>query len=259
MVFSSLIFIFLYLFAVIPVYYALPRKFKNTFLFIVSLVFYSYGEPIFIILMILSVGMNYAFGLLIEKNKGKKNLKKVLLITNIIINIGMLGFFKYAGFFVDTIKLIPAFSSLNTPEIPLPIGISFYTFQIMSYTIDVYRNECKAQRSFISLGTYIALFPQLIAGPIVMYVDIENQLGNRKESFEKFNKGVKLFMLGLFKKVMLANALGEMWSALKGGESNGILGAWLGIIAFTLQILFDFSGYSDMARGLGNMLGFEFL
>lgn len=259
MVFSSLIFIFMYLCIVLPIYYILPRKVKNLFLFIASLVFYGYGEPVFIILMIISVTINYLFGILIEKYADNKKKSKALLAVNVLINLAMLGFFKYAAFTVDTVKLIPAFSHLNTPQIPLPIGISFYTFQSMSYTIDVYRGHCKAQKNYIALGTYVALFPQLIAGPIVRYIDVAEQLEKRKETLEKFTNGVKLFMVGMAKKVLIANQMGELWAQLKTADGNGVLGAWVGIIAFTLQIYFDFSGYSDMARGLGNMLGFDFV
>ena len=259
MVFSSLIFIFVYLAIVLPVYYICPKKIRNAFLFAVSLVFYGYGEPVFILLMIFSVAMNYVFGILIGKHRENKKKAKALLVANVVLNLGLLGFFKYAGFFVDTLKLVPLFSGLETPDIPLPIGISFYTFQTMSYTIDVYRGGCKVQKNFVALGTYVALFPQLIAGPIVMYVDVENQLMHRTENWDKFTRGVKLFMVGMAKKVLIANQMGNLWAELKPDTESGLIGAWVGIIAFTLQIYFDFSGYSDMARGLGNMLGFDFL
>ncbi len=259
MVFSSLIFIFVYLSIVLPIYYICPKRFRNAILFAVSLVFYGYGEPVFILLMLVSVTMNYIFGILIGKHSENRKKAKALLIVNVILNLGLLGFFKYAAFFVDTIKLIPFFSGLETPDIPLPIGISFYTFQTMSYTIDVYKGGCKVQKNFVALGTYVALFPQLIAGPIVMYVDVENQLMHRRENWEKFTRGVKLFMVGMAKKVLIANQMGNLWAELKPDTESGLIGAWVGIIAFTLQIYFDFSGYSDMARGLGNMLGFDFL
>ena len=259
MVFSSLIFLFLYLCIVLPIYYILPHKVKNLFLFAASLVFYGYGEPVFIILMMISVTLNYLFGILLEKHRDNPKKAKALLAVNVVLNLAMLGFFKYSAFAVDTVKLISAFSHLSTPEIPLPIGISFYTFQSMSYTIDVYRGECKAQKNYVALGTYVALFPQLIAGPIVRYIDVAEQLEKRKENLEKFTNGVKLFMVGMAKKVLIANQMGELWAQLKTADDNGIVGAWAGIIAFTLQIYFDFSGYSDMARGLGNMLGFDFV
>ncbi len=259
MVFSSLIFIFVYLAIVLPVYYLCPKKFRNALLFAVSLVFYGYGEPIFILLMLFSVTMNYVFGLLIGKYSENRKKAKALLVVNVVLNLALLGFFKYAAFFVDTLKIIPAFSGLETPDIPLPIGISFYTFQTMSYTIDVYKGNCKVQKNFVALGTYVALFPQLIAGPIVMYVDVEHQLTHRQENWSMFTRGVKLFMVGVAKKVLIANQMGNLWAELKPDTESGLIGAWIGIIAFTLQIYFDFSGYSDMARGLGNMLGFEFL
>lgn len=259
MVFSSLIFIFVYLSIVLPVYYICPKKFRNAFLFAASLVFYGYGEPVFILLMLVSVTMNYIFGILMGKYSEDRKKAKVLLVLNVVLNLGLLGFFKYAAFFVDTLKIIPLFSGLEAPEIPLPIGISFYTFQTMSYTIDVYKGNCKMQKNFVALGTYVALFPQLIAGPIVMYADVENQLMHRTENWDKFTRGVKLFMVGLAKKVLIANQMGNLWAELKPDTESGLIGAWIGIIAFTLQIYFDFSGYSDMARGLGNMLGFDFL
>ena len=257
MVFSSLIFIFVYLAIVLPVYYLCPKKFRNALLFAVSLVFYGYGEPVFILLMLFSVTMNYVFGLLIGKYSENRKKAKALLVVNVVLNLALLGFFKYAAFFVDTLKIIPAFSGLETPDIPLPIGISFYTFQTMSYTIDVYKGNCKVQKNFVALGTYVALFPQLIAGPIVMYVDVEHQLTHRQENWSMFTRGVKLFMVGVAKKVLIANQMGNLWAELKPDTESGLIGAWIGIIAFTLQIYFDFSGYSDMARGLGNMLGFE--
>ncbi len=259
MVFSSLIFIFVYLSIVLPVYYLCPKKIRNVFLFVVSLIFYGYGEPVFILLMIFSVTMNYVFGLLMGKYSENRKKAKILLVLNVVLNLGLLGFFKYASFFVDTLKIIPFFSGLETPDIPLPIGISFYTFQTMSYTIDVYKGACKPQKNYIALGTYVSLFPQLIAGPIVMYVDVEHQLTHRQENWDKFTRGVKLFLVGMAKKVLIANQMGNLWAELKVDTDSGLIGAWVGIIAFTLQIYFDFSGYSDMARGLGNMLGFEFL
>ena len=260
MVFSSLLFIFLYLAAVLLIYYILPRRFRNPFLFVANLVFYGYGEPVFILLMLFSTAVNYGYGLLINRYRDRKRLAKVLLVTSIVINLGLLGFFKYAGFVTETVNAIFPAAALAVPLIPLPIGISFYTFQTMSYTIDVYRNDSPVQRNFISFGTYVALFPQLIAGPIVRYVDVADQLDNRRENWAQFNRGVKIFLVGLAKKVLIANQMGSLWSTLKAtGAENGLIGSWVGIFAFALQIYFDFSGYSDMARGLGNMFGFEFL
>lgn len=257
MIFSSTIFIFAYLVIVLAVYYICPRKLKNLWLFAVSLFFYGYGEPIYIILMLVSITVNYISGLLIDLWKDRSALKKTALILNVIINLGLLGYFKYAGFAAELISRIPIFANTAIPEIALPIGISFYTFQTMSYTIDVYLGKCNVQKNYIAFGTYVSLFPQLIAGPIVRYVDVEDQLKNRKESLALFEKGTRLFIIGLCKKVLLANSLGLMWGEFSNGV--GALGSWLGIIAFTLQIYFDFSGYSDMARGLGNMFGFEFV
>ncbi len=259
MVFSSLIFIFLYFVIVLPIYYILPRQWRNTFLFIANLVFYGYGEPVFILLMMVSVTLNYVYGLLLDKYRADRRKCKRMLAANVALNLALLGFFKYAAFFVDTIKLIPLFGGIPTPAIPLPIGISFYTFQTMSYTIDVYRGDCPVQKNYISFGTYVSLFPQLIAGPIVRYIDVADQMDHRRESWPMFNKGVKLFMVGMAKKVLIANQMGALWAQIKPADDNGLLGAWAGIIAFSLQIYFDFSGYSDMARGLGNMFGFEFL
>ena len=260
MVFSSLLFLFLYLPIVLGIYYLIPRRFRNLFLFAANLVFYGWGEPVFILVMIFSTVVNYIYGLLIHKYQDQKRTAKILLVTCIIVNLGLLGFFKYAGFVASILQSIPLFSNLPTPLIPLPIGISFYTFQIMSYVIDVYRKETSVQRSVITFGTYVALFPQLIAGPIVRYQDVADQLEHRVENLDQFTHGVKLFLVGLAKKVLIANQMGALWDSLRQtSESNGILGSWIGIIAFTFQIYFDFSGYSDMARGLGNMLGFEFL
>lgn len=200
MVFSSLLFIFLYLAAVLLIYYILPHRFRNPFLFIANLVFYGYGEPVFILLMIFSTAFNYAYGLLINRYRANQRTAKLLMISNIVVNLGLLGFFKYASFITETINALFPFAALAVPMIPLPIGISFYTFQTMSYTIDVYRNDSPVQRNFISFGTYVALFPQLIAGPIVRYVDVAEQIDHRRENWNQFNKGVKIFLVGLAKK-----------------------------------------------------------
>lgn len=260
MVFSSILFLFMYLPVVLGIYYLIPCKFRNLFLFFANLIFYGWGEPVFVLLMLFSTVSDYIWGMLIEKNRDNKRRAKIFVVIAIIINLGLLSYFKYAGFIGGILRGIPLFSSLPVPEIPLPIGISFYTFQTMSYTIDVYRGEAKAQKNIISFGTYVALFPQLIAGPIVRYRDIAEQLDHRKETFAQFAQGVRLFIIGLAKKVLIANQMGLLWDNLRSTmEQNGVLGSWIGIIAFSFQIYFDFSGYSDMARGLGNMLGFEFL
>lgn len=260
MVFSSLLFLFLYLPLTLLIYYAVPRKFRNLFLFFANLVFYGWGEPVFVLIMIFSTVSDYVHGYLIDKYRSRKRLAKGLVASAIIINLGLLGFFKYANFFVDMLKQIPLFSTLSAPLIPLPIGISFYTFQTMSYSIDVYRGDAPVQRNIITFGTYVALFPQLIAGPIVRYRDVAEQLEHRRETLRQFSQGVRLFLVGLSKKVLIANQMGLLWDELRASAAqNGLLGSWAGILAFSLQIYFDFSGYSDMARGLGNMLGFEFL
>ncbi len=260
MVFSSLLFLFMYLPIVLLIYYAVPFKYRNLFLFFANLVFYGWGEPIYVTLMLFSTVVDYTCGHFIDKYRTKnKKIAKTFLILSVCINLGLLGFFKYAGFITDTLNAIPFFS-LPSIEVPLPIGISFYTFQTMSYSIDVYRNDAPVQRNIITFGTYVALFPQLIAGPIVRYKDVAYQLDHRKETLADFTKGVKIFCIGLAKKVLLANQMGLMWDSIReSGEINGWLGSWIGIIGYAFQIYFDFSGYSDMACGLGNMLGFEFL
>ncbi len=259
MVFSSLLFIFLFFAVVLTVYYCLPKKFRNGFLFAANLVFYGYGEPIFVLLMLFSVALNYASGLLLGKFADNKKAQRTVLVLNVIANLALLGYFKYAGFAATMLQKIPVFAGISIPNIALPIGISFYTFQTMSYVIDVYRGDCAVQKSFIAFGTYVALFPQLIAGPIVRYQDVAEQLMHRRESLEEFDKGVKIFLVGLAKKVLLANRMGILWDTLRVDEEAGMVAAWVGIIAYSLQIYFDFSGYSDMAIGLGHMFGFEFL
>lgn len=258
MVFSSILFLFLYFGIVLAIYYLLPRRFRNLWLFVMSLLFYGYGEPVFLFLMLGSITLNYFGGILIQKFREDPKKKKLTLILCIAGNLLALGYFKYTGLLLDTLRNLPIFAFLPDPEIALPIGISFYTFQAMSYVIDVYWGNCNAQKNYITFGTYVALFPQLIAGPIVRFVDVQEQLQTRKETKAMFNTGIKLFLVGLAKKVLLANPLGALWGLLRVGE-NGLLGSWVGILAFTLQIYFDFSGYSDMARGLGNMFGFSFV
>ncbi len=260
MVFSSLPFLFFFLPAVLLVYFAVPQKAKNAVLLAASLLFYGYGEPIYILLMVGSILLNYTAGRLLGRFDSSRKKRRAVLIAAVAVNLLLLGFFKYASLFVSTVKLLPVFSFLPDPQIALPIGISFYTFQSMSYVIDTYRRNCAPQKNLVTFGTYVALFPQLIAGPIVRYVDVEQQLQNRTHSVEKFSNGTRLFLFGLCKKVLLANALGAVWDSLKAAPgSNTTLAAWVGILAFTFQIFFDFSGYSDMAVGLGKMFGFEFV
>lgn len=257
MVFSSLIFLFCYLVVVLGVYYLLPRKARNAFLLFANLIFYGWGEPVYILLMGVCTLVNYLCGLLLARAATRARAR-FWLICSIVISLGLLGVFKYTGFFASLLKLLPGFSAIAVPVIPLPVGISFYTFQSMSYTIDVYRGETAAQRNFITFAAYVSLFPQLIAGPIVRYKDVEEQLTGRVETLSVFAAGVRTFTVGLAKKVLIANVCGACWTALSAGQS-GWAAAWVGILAYTLQIYFDFSGYSDMAVGLGRMFGFEFM
>jgi len=258
MVFSSLSFLFLFLPAVLLVYFAVPRQGKNTVLFLFSLLFYAWGEPVYVLLMIFSTVLDYTCGRLVDKFRGT-NKQKIGLIISVVVNLGLLCFFKYSDFLIGTINGIFG-CGIPLLNLPLPIGISFYTFQTMSYTIDVYRGEAKVQKNIISFGAYVALFPQLIAGPIVRYRDIAEQLDSRTHSTDNFGEGVKRFVTGLGKKVLLANNIGLLWSTISGTSAAQLttVAAWLGIIAFAFQIYFDFSGYSDMAIGLGKILGFDF-
>lgn len=245
---------------VLTLYYITPRRFRNLTLFIVDLVFYAWGEPWLVILMLFSILLNYTSGILIGINREKKGLARFIFILSVILNFGLLGFFKYAGFIGETLNMVMPFLNIPILEIALPIGISFYTFQTMSYTIDVYKNTVKVQKNIITFGTYVSLFPQLIAGPIVRYEDVAEQLMHRKETLQGFTDGVKLFLIGLSKKVLLANEMGNLWDAVReSGTQSGALGSWVGIIAYTFQIYFDFCGYSEMAMGLGKMFGFDFL
>ena len=260
MVFSSLPFLFFFFPATLLCYFAAPDKAKNAVLLFFSLVFYGYGEPVYILLMVGSILLNYTAGRLLGVFETSEKKRKAVLVLCVAVNLLLLGFFKYASLFVSTVKVLPVFSFLPDPQIALPIGISFYTFQSMSYVIDTYRRNCAPQKNVITFGTYVALFPQLIAGPIVRYVDVEKQLQHRTHSLPLFTNGVRLFLFGLCKKVLLANALGSIWDQCKAGAGgNPTLTAWVGILAFTFQIFFDFSGYSDMAVGLGKMFGFEFV
>lgn len=258
MVFSSLLFLFIFLPLTLLVYYITPKKLRNSVLLIFSLIFYAWGEPIYILLMIFSTVFNYVLGLLIHKYKKCKRITLALFILCVCINLGILGFFKYYGFFIDNINNIFSLS-INKVTLALPLGISFYTFQTMSYVIDVYKSKVPVQKNIISFGTYVSMFPQLVAGPIVQYGDINTQLNGRKESISKFGEGVELFIIGLSKKVLLANNIGILWTTIKNTPNLelSVLSSWIGIIGFTFQIYFDFSGYSDMAIGLGKMFGFE--
>lgn len=259
MVFSSLTFLLLFLPAVLLVYFAVPRQGKNAVLFLFSLLFYAWGEPIYVGLMIFSTILDYTCGWLVEKYRGTSK-QKIGLLISVFTNLGLLFFFKYTDFFIGTINGVFG-TQIALLNLPLPIGISFYTFQTMSYTIDVYRGDAKVQKNILSFGAYVSLFPQLIAGPIVRYQDVADQLNERTHSFDRFGDGVKRFVTGLGKKVLLANNIGLLWDTISKTEAKNLttLAAWLGVIAFAFQIYFDFSGYSDMAIGLGKMFGFTFL
>lgn len=260
MVFSSLTFLFVFLPIVLLIYYISPRPLKNFVILLFSLIFYAWGEPKFIFLIILSILINYIGALQIVKNSSDTEKRKFIFITLLLIDISILFFFKYYGFIITSIGSLFGID-LVIRDIPLPLGISFYTFQQISYIIDVYTKKTKVQKNLINFAAYITMFPQLIAGPIVKYNDIESQLKNRNENLTQFSSGVHRFIIGLGKKVLLANSIGAIWSEIKVIPLNeiSILTSWIGIIAFALQIYFDFSGYSDMAIGLAKMFGFEFL
>lgn len=268
MLFSSLTFLLIFLPITFALYFlpvsrknpALEIKKKNFVLCAASLVFYAWGEPVYIVLMLLSIYFNYNIGLSIGGSFEKEKKKKAMLAFAVIFNLAALGFFKYSGFVVDTVNSV---FSLNVAynALPLPIGISFYTFQALSYVIDVYRGKCQPQKSLLSFALYISMFPQLIAGPIVQYSTVAAQLENRAINTTKFTVGVLYFIRGLGKKVIFANALGAVYTEISGGDIKSLSAftAWFGILCYTMQIYFDFSGYSDMAVGLGKMLGFDFL
>lgn len=274
MVFSSVEFLYFYLPAVLLLYYITPRRFKNALLFASGLVFYAFGEPIYVFVMLLSCAIDFFAGLIMSKNDSRPKMRRVCLITSVVMNLGLLGVFKYTSFIVETInsvfgtrlpaniyagaanQLFGAHFSLSA--IVLPIGISFFTFQSMSYTIDLYMRKIEVQRSFIDFAAYVTMFPQIVAGPIVRYKDVSKELKTRSVRAEELSAGVTRFVRGLAKKVLLANNIGLLWEEVKAGGEISVLTAWLGIAGFTMQIYFDFSGYSDMAIGLGKMLGFSF-
>lgn len=259
MLFSSIVFLFTFLPAVVILYYLLPVRFRNVILLLASLVFYAWGEPVYLFLMLLSILFNYFSGLDIARNLQDKRAAKRRLVFNLIINLAVLGFFKYEGFVLDTLNgILPVHISYHA--LPLPIGISFYTFQILSYIIDVYRGNVKVQTNLPNFALYVTMFPQLIAGPIVQYADVDEQLASREVSRTKFGEGSMYFIRGLAKKVLLANTSGMIFTEVSGLAKGNIavMTAWLGAFAYMFQIYFDFSGYSDMAIGLGKMFGFEF-
>ncbi|WP_040950839.1 MBOAT family O-acyltransferase [Gorillibacterium massiliense] len=259
MVFSSLLFLFLFLPAVLLLYYASPWRIKNLILFVSSLIFYAWGEPVYIVIMLLSTVTDYSFGLLLSRSKLTQIQRKWIVVCSVIVNLALLSYFKYADFLIENVNALFG-TDIPLTQLPLPIGISFYTFQSMSYIIDVYRGTAKAQRNWLDFGTFVALFPQLVAGPIVQYNTIAEQLRKRTVTAESFAKGIRRFIVGLAKKVLLANNIGLLWDTISASNLGDMpaLTAWLGIIAFAFQIYFDFSGYSDMAIGLGLMFGFRF-
>lgn len=258
MVFSSLLFLFRFLPVFMICYFLVPRKMKNLVLFLGSLVFYAWGEPVYIFLMLFSTISDFIWGRLIEDYRGKGS-SRIFLLCSIVINLFLLGFFKYADFLLQTVNSIFG-TTLPLMHLPLPIGISFYTFQTMSYVIDVYRGDVKAQRNILQFGVYVTMFPQLIAGPILKYHQVEKYLKDRRVDLEEISYGARRFVTGLAKKVLLANQLGLLWTQISSTETAqmSVLRAWLGVVAFAFQIYFDFSGYSDMAIGVGAILGFHF-
>lgn len=262
MIFSSVFFMFVFLPVVLMAYFLVPKKLKNVVILVSSLVFYAWGEPVYVVLMIFSIVYNYIAGIEIEYNRdrGKKRRVKTVFLMAVAVNLLVLGFFKYYGFLLQNLnQILPV--DIPYRALPLPIGISFYTFQTLSYVIDVYWGNVGVQKNLIHFGTYISMFPQLIAGPIVRYADVENQLTNRRVSLVRFGDGVAWFLRGLSKKVLLANNVGMAYDAIAAlpGSEVSVLAAWIGCAAYTFQIYFDFSGYSDMAIGLGKMFGFEFM
>lgn len=257
MLFSGIPFLYYFLPMVLIGYFLLPKNFKNGWLLLTSLVFYAWGEPKYVFLMITTIGLFYGCGIAIEK-AGQMRWKKFWLTFSVVASLAFLGIFKYADFFIESVN---AATGLSLPllRLALPIGISFYTFQCLSYTVDVYRGNVPAQKNLISFGAYVSLFPQLIAGPIVRYVDVAKQLDNRSHSWEDFALGMRRFLIGLGKKILIANQLGELCSLFRASGEKSLLFYWMYAIAFTLHIYFDFSGYSDMAIGLGRIFGFRFI
>ena len=256
MLFSSIPFAFYFLPAVLALYFAVPFRFKNAVLLVFSLVFYAWGEPGYLLLMAVSILLGWLFGLLIGKYRGTARAR-LFLVLSVAVSLGLLGWFKYADFAVNTLNALGL--RLPLPHVALPIGISFYTFQILSYTIDVYRGDALPQRSLVDFGAYVSMFPQLIAGPIVRYSDVARQLKHRTHSLEKASLGVRRLLIGLGKKVLIANQLGQLTVLFRESRQPSVLYVWIYAAAFALQIYFDFSGYSDMAIGLGKIFGFDLL
>ena len=258
MVFSSLEFLCVFLPLVLLLHTAAPVRFRNPILLFFSLFFYAWGEPVYVLLMIFSIVMNFLFGRSIDRARENTGKKRILLTWDVILNLALLGVFKYTDFFIDNLNLILPVE-LPSAGIVLPIGISFFTFQAMSYVIDVYRDDAPVQENVLDFGLYISLFPQLIAGPIVRYSTVALEINHRTLSLKESAQGIQRFVIGLAKKVLLANNIGFLWSQLSATEDLSAVSAWLGAIAYAFQIYFDFSGYSDMAIGLGHILGFHFL
>ena len=260
MVFSSFVFLLAFLLLVLLIYYVCPGKVRNLVLLVASLLFYAWGEPVYVLIMLFSTVFDYTNGRLIEyfQNKNRPGKAKVVLVIDLMGNLGILAFFKYADFVIGNINSITG-AGLTLLHIALPIGISFYTFQTMSYTIDVYRKVVPAQHNIVAFATYVTLFPQLIAGPIVQYKTVAAELSDRKVTLTDFSEGAFRFTIGLAKKVLLANQIGSLWDTISQLHQMSAATAWLGAIAYSFQIYFDFSGYSDMAIGLGKMFGFHFL
>ena len=263
MVFSSPVFLFAYLPLTLAVYYLMPLRWRNLALFLLSLVFYGWDRPIYIPVMLFSVTVSYLCGFPIGKYRDRdRHRARVWLVVSLVLNLSVLVFFKYTNFIIENLRLIPPLAGVLHPLewLELPIGISFYTFQIMSYSIDLYRGENETQRSYIAFGTYVALFPQLIAGPIVRYRDVDRQLLSRTHTVDRFASGVRRFAVGFGKKILLGDALAAVYAYLSTAADFEftVLSGWLMVATYTLHIYFDFSGYSDMAIGLGRMFGFEF-
>lgn len=259
MVFSSMVFLFAFLPIVMLLYYAAPMKLRNIILAVSGVFFYAWGEPVYVLMMLLTIAVDFFCGLLLSRYDGNKKARLAVLVLTIILNLGFFVVFKYSSFIITNIN--DWFNlNINDPKLPLPIGISFYTFQAMSYVIDLYRKEIAVQKNIINFTGYVTMFPQLIAGPIVRYSDIEHEINHREITLTKMSDGVSIFLKGLAKKVLLANNIGMIWTSIKALDYATLptLTAWIGILAFTFQIYYDFSGYSDMAIGLGKMLGFEF-
>lgn len=258
--FSSLPFLFGFLPLTLALYFAAPPRWRNLVLLLTSLVFYGWGEPVYLGIMVLSILIDYTHGLLVERYRSRDKLARWFVAESVILNLGLLGFFKYWDFFAENLSRLPGIT-LPALGLPLPIGISFFTFQTMSYTIDVYRRDAPAQRDIVAFGAYVTMFPQLVAGPIVRYREVAAELKERVNTTADFAAGAGRFTVGLAKKVLLANSIGALWDAELAAQSAGMLtalGGWLGIAAYGFQIYFDFSGYSDMAIGMGRMLGFHF-